>query len=299
MPASSDPATDPPADAAPDLVLAGTYPTAEDAADRGLVILAMGWPYWLVPGDGRFELRVEPGAEAGAREQLARYERESAGWPPVPPPDDAARRRVSFLTPLLWAALTTAAFRQQHVHRGWTEAGALDAHAVLANGEWWRVATALFLHADLGHLLSNLVSGVLVFAAVITTLGRLRGWSLIALAACGGNLLTASLRSPDTVTSIGASTAIFAGFGLLTGRAVAAAAAPGRTWRWRSAFVPLASGLTLLAWLGAGGPRVDLGAHLAGFAAGGLLGALAQWTGLAGARSPREPAPQSQNRSPP
>ena len=157
----------------------------------------------------------------------------------------------------------------------WEELGALDARAVLARGEWWRLATALFLHADLGHLLSNLLSGIFVFSAVLTTLGRGRGWLLLALASVAGNLAAAVLHSRADYSSLGASTAIFAGLGLLTGRAIRFVRQIDHPHRWRGMLAPLAAGLALLGLYGAGGPEVDVVAHMTGFAAGGAIGFLA------------------------
>jgi hypothetical protein len=65
-----------------DLVEAGIYPTSEGGFEHGLVVLAMGQPYWLIPSEAGFRLLVEPGAFEEAREQLARFDRESVGWPP-------------------------------------------------------------------------------------------------------------------------------------------------------------------------------------------------------------------------
>jgi membrane associated rhomboid family serine protease len=240
----------------------------------------MGGSYWLDPAADGFRLLVEPAALAGVREQLARYDRESAGWPPPPVVEPRPSHPVEFFTPLLWAVTVLAAFQGQLRSGGaWVEAGALDGPAVFARGEWWRPATALWLHADIGHLGSNLLSGVLVFAAVATTLGRRRGWLLLALASFTGNLVVAALNFAGPHRSLGASTAVFAGLGLLTGRAIRrAAACAGHRHRWRGVFVPLASGLVLLGLYGAGDWQVDVVAHAAGFGAGLAAGLAAAGT---------------------
>src|SRR5690606_15365544 len=93
---------------------------------------------------------------------------------------------------------------------GWTAAGALDARALFERGEWWRPLTALFLHADAAHLLSNLMSGGFVLSAVLTTMGRWRGWLLLAVAAVTGNLAAAALHGTGEYRSLGASTGVFA-----------------------------------------------------------------------------------------
>jgi membrane associated rhomboid family serine protease len=261
--ATSDPVPD-------NLAEAGVYPTLTAGFEHGLVVLAMGQSYCLVPSDAGYRLLVEPPALEAVREQLAYYERESVGWPPRPVMEDLPVRRLGLFASLMWALTVLAVFCGQNEWSGLLEdAGALDTQAVFDHGEWWRPGTALFLHADLGHLVSNLLSGVFVFAAVGSTIGRRRGWLLLAIAAVAGNLAIAGLNYPGPYRSIGASTAVFAGLGLLTGRAIEVLR---RTHRWRALFVALAAGVTLLGLYGAGGTHTDVGAHATGFAAGLVLG---------------------------
>jgi len=255
-----------------DLVEVGVYSSAAEGSQHGLVILAMRHPYWLEPGGDSIRLLVEPAIATTARHQLACFDRESIGWPPRPLEPVAPVRRTHFVTPLLWSLLLLASFHAQARWPGLTAQGALDPAAMNQHGEWWRACTALFLHADTGHVISNAASGIFVFAAVTSTLGILRGWLLIGSAAVGANLTLALLAGAANYRSIGASTAVFAGLGVLTGQAVRAAWGPDRRARWRPALVPLVAGATLLALYGAGGVRVDLGAHVTGFAAGLILG---------------------------
>jgi len=156
----------------------------------------------------------------------------------------------------------------------------------------------LFLHADAGHVVSNALSGLLVFTAVLQTLGRLRGWLLIAAAALVGNLAVAAINYPAPYRSLGASTAIFAGVGLLTGRALRVVARSEHPHRWRALFVALASGLIVLALYGAGGVHIDLGAHVTGFIAGLAAGYLviAQPSGSPGPADARLRSDQQQRR---
>jgi membrane associated rhomboid family serine protease len=268
------PATDPPGDAAgpripEDLVEAGVYRTAEEGFDHGLAVLALGSPYWLVPGEAGFRLLVEPDALRAVRVELAEFDRESLGWPPKSEGDASPARGGDFATPLLWATVVYAVFFCQGLWPGRLEdAGALDARAVFGRGECWRPFTALFLHANFGHLISNLVSGYFTFVAVVSTVGRMRGWLLLVLASVTGNLAIAAAHYPGDYSSIGASTAIFAGLGLMTGRAIRLVPRSDRPHPWRAVFVPLAAGITLLGLFGAGGVDVDAGAHLTGFLAG-------------------------------
>ena len=270
---SPDPSDDTDGDPFPgDLAEAGVYPTAAEGFEHGLVVLAMGQPYWLLPSGGQFRLLVEPQALGAVLRELACYDRESIGWPPRPHAENPLRR-FELATPLLWALLVMASYCGQGLWPGRLEdAGALDAQAVFDRGEWWRLGTALFLHADLGHLVSNELSGVFAFSAVLSTMGRRRGWLLLALSSVTGNLAIAALNYPGPYRSLGASTAIFAGLGLLTGRAIRAVRRGGRPHRWQAVFAPFAAGITLLGLFGAGGIHIDVGAHATGFAAGLIWG---------------------------
>ena len=150
----------------------------------------------------------------------------------------------------------------------WFERGSADAERILV-GEIWRTVTALTLHADAGHLLANALFGALFLGAVCSALGAGVGCALVLLSGAGGNLLNALLQGSHHV-SVGASTAVFASVGLLSGLSVARRRQ--RRWPGRPWWVPIGAGLALLAMLGTTGDRVDLWAHLFGLLVGGVLG---------------------------
>jgi membrane associated rhomboid family serine protease len=254
---------------------AGTYSTQEEGFERGLVILSMGLAYWLVPSAGRYSLLVESEFADPVHEQIACFEREKVDWPPRAVVTQSLRWGRAMLTPLVWALVVLAVFDAQNASPGhWEAIGALDSRAVFRDGKVWRAATALFLHWDLEHLISNLIAGVFVFTSVISVIGIARGWLLLLLASVAGNLAVAAVHYPGSYRSLGASTAIFAGVGLLTGRAVRGIIQAVGPRHWRPVFIPLASGAALLGWFGAGGGDTDVAAHGAGFAAGLILGFL-------------------------
>ena len=94
------------------------------------------------------------------------------------------------------------------------------------------------------------------------------------------------MRAPDH-TAIGASTAVFAALGIVS------AFTRQRRWLQRDLrlrrLAPSGAGVLLLAYLGFGGERTDVGAHVAGFAVGLAIGwALARWLD----RVPRGPQAQ-------
>ena len=117
-------------------------------------------------------------------------------------------------------------------------------------GEWWRAVTALGLHADLGHIGSNLVAGSLFGFFLAEILGGGLAWLMILAAGAAGNAINALIQ-PATHTSIGASTAVFGAVGL-----IAVLALRYRPRRWRRGlrrWAPLAAGIMLLAFLGTEG----------------------------------------------
>jgi membrane associated rhomboid family serine protease len=249
----------------------GTYRTSAEAFDRAVVVLALGRDCWLVPEGERHRLLVESGAFEAMREQLARYERESARWPPAPLHPVSIGQKIDWHSPLYWAALVLTVFWAQGQWPQITALGALDAAAFVDRAEWWRALTALFLHANPDHILANLFTGIFIFPAALSNGGRVRGWTSLILASVLANAAIAVLSYPGPYRSIGASTAIFAALGLLTGHAIRRVAASRHPHRWRAMFVPLTAGLTVLALYGAGGQNVDVGAHAVGFVTGLVL----------------------------
>lgn len=148
--------------------------------------------------------------------------------------------------------------------------GVLSAAAV-DNGAWWLTITALTLHANIGHIVANSVSGALFGYAAGRYLGDGFAWFLILASGALGNLLNAWVR-PDTFYAIGASTACFAAAGLLCG------------FTWRKSFVkgasarlnymPIVGALALFVFMGVQGENTDVVGHLMGLVSGLVVGAL-------------------------
>jgi membrane associated rhomboid family serine protease len=167
-----------------------------------------------------------------------------------------------------------AAARRDAFSFDWIGAGAAQTGLML-QGEWWRAVTALCLHESGAHLLGNLVFGTVFLMLLSQVTGA--GVAALAMITAGaaGNVLSALVRSPEH-TSIGASTAIFAGIGLLAAvrqvRRRDDALSALRNW------VPVAGGLALLAFLGLSGENTDILAHVLGFGSGIAMGwVLARW----------------------
>ena len=161
----------------------------------------------------------------------------------------------------------------------WFARGAADAERIL-QGELWRTVTALTLHADVAHVLSNAVAAALFLSAVSSMVGAGLGGALVLLAGAGGNLVNALLHGSAHV-SVGASTAVFGAVGLLGSLGLTRRRRSALS-RWR-AWLPVAAALALLGMLGSSGQRVDIWAHLFGLLVGAVLGLL---IGLVAPRAP-------------
>jgi len=161
----------------------------------------------------------------------------------------------------------------------WFERGSADAQRIL-QGELWRTVTALTLHADVAHALSNAIAVALFLSAVSSMMGVGLACALVLLAGAGGNFANAFMHGSPHV-SVGASTAVFGAVGLL-GSLVTTRRRRSALSRWR-AWLPVAAALALLGMLGSSGPRVDIWAHLFGLLVGAVLGIL---IGLVPPRAP-------------
>ena len=243
------------------------------AVEMGLVLTAVGIPYRLEERIDGWTLLVAGADAHRAVEELAGYLDEQAEHAPPPPPapavDDGRWGVAGFLL-VIWAVpflQGQASFGADMLVAGRMHAGAVEA------GEWWRTITALTLHGDAGHILSNSAFGAFFGLYVARGLGSGVGWLLVVLAGALGNGANALIQA-DAFRSIGASTATFGALGLFS----AVAWVRGEIRRgsgWRRSLAPLFAGFALLVWTGTGGENTDVAAHLTGFAAGALLGAMA------------------------
>ncbi len=254
------------------------------AREWSTVLLAKDVPHWtaeLAEGTAVFVSAEDADL---ARSQIAAYNNEQRR-------EAEAMRDVRPLPEMkgsAWPGLALAALVLSAIH--WWKVTRLpdlghrwarDGVEIFQSGEWWRAFTALLVHADLPHLLGNLTFGTMLMWFVLHAYGRRLGWIWVSLAGILGNLAVAAFFFPQRFGGIGASTAVFAAVGLLVVHGMIWSHGGHGMRRHRSWLAPLGGGLALLGVFGSGGDdnlKVDLAAHLAGFAAGILVGApLAAW----------------------
>jgi len=246
----------------------GRYVRGSDANAAALVLASAGISSRLAPLSGAIALLVAEEDALRAGYELAEYDRENRRRPApaLRPLREGVDAALAYATVLI--VIYVASVRQLFGF-DWLAAGSAEAGQIRA-GEIWRTLTALTLHADLGHIASNVFAGAMLGLYLAQFLGPGLTWLAILLAGGLGNGLNA-LAVPPQHDSIGASTSVFAALGLLAAlvwrEGLTNWAARGlRSWR------PLAAGVMLLAFLGFGGERTDFGAHIAGFALGVLGG---------------------------
>jgi rhomboid protease GluP len=260
--------------------------TRAAAEQQALVLAAVGISSRLVMADDAATLYVSPLEAARARRELSSYARENAPTRRPLLPAVAALYRVEGA--LAYCAVLLfffAAARRHALSVDWVADGAAQA-GLIQDGAWWRTITALCLHLELDHLMSNLAFGAVAGVLVAQLLGTGLGWLAILLAGALGNGLNAALHGAGH-TAIGASTAVFGALGILSGHAWTSRPVPwrGGIRRW----APIGAGIMLLAFLGFGGERTDIGAHVMGFAVGAAMGFA---LGRAGHRMPHGPDAQ-------
>ena len=219
-------------------------------------------------------IKVSSLHEKKALREIAAFMEENSDWPPHRPQKKTPLPVLTKYQPptiLMMGALViffliTGPWSANSV---WFSNGAVSGKQILENGQWYRLVTALTLHADVVHLFGNIIIGGLLAHFLCRLLGNGLGWFLILTSGTLGNLMNIILHG-SSHNSVGFSTAVFGTIGILSGYQ----AANRRTGAMKEILLPLAAGAGLLAFLGSGGPRTDLGAHFFGLLAGAVIGGL-------------------------
>ena len=192
-----------------------------------------------------------------------------------------AKRRAMLTGALLAANLVLFVVSAATQRSPWSglgdimENGALWGPAVDVGGEWWRLFTSGFLHANILHVGFNALLLGLLGAPLERSLGVVR-FAVLYLAALLAGSLGALLASPRALT-IGASGAVFG----LMGAHLMASRATGRRARDSGVMGLLVLNLVTTFLI----PNISIGGHIGGLA-GGLL---ASWILLAPDRRGKVP----------
>jgi len=243
--------------------------TRAEAELRASALMVGGVQCSLVPIGDAFGIYVEEVNVGRACEQLAIYK---SAFTLVNPATRGIRKvKHGLLGSILYVVVLVAFFLAHQLGAfsiDWLAKGSSQA-GVIVEGAWWRTITSLTLHAEFGHLLGNLIFGVVAGYFVAQCFGSGLAWFLIVLAGSLGNGLNAFIHFPEH-TAIGASTGLFGALGILSGYSHGSNFAPWRHGlrRW----VPIAAGITLLSFLGFGGENTDVLGHIMGFGVGVAIG---------------------------
>ena len=197
---------------------------------------------------------------------LRQYHQENRGWPlrqALPWP----HTHFDWIA-VTWGAVLAWFFWLESVNPDFSRAGIMDTSAVLS-GQWWRVFTAITLHADIAHLAGNLSLGILLFGLAMGRFGTGVGLLAAFLAGAAGNLASLFLNAKPFY-GLGASGMVMGALGMLSAQTLRWGGESRGTLKQRLAGV--AAGIMLFTLYGVA-PGTDLAAHLGGFAAGLLLGA--------------------------
>jgi rhomboid protease GluP len=246
----------------------------QQAEQWSLVLRAANIPSAIEFERHSWVVKVSHLHEKEALREIAAYMEENSDWPPDRPKKKIPLPVLTKYQPptiLMMGALIILYIISGPWVGGsdWFVQGAVSGKQILEHGQWYRLVTGLTLHADVVHLVGNVLIGGVLVHFLCRLLGHGLGWFLILASGTIGNFANILMHG-TTHNSVGFSTAIFGTIGILSGYQ----AINKRSTTWKEVLLPLAAGAGLLALLGTGGPRTDLGAHLFGLLTGAVLGAL-------------------------
>lgn len=263
----------------------GSFASVDQAFEHSLVLLALGSGYRIQPAvemAGVYELEAPVTSEGIARKELRAYQSECQQQSAVT--SHGIDHDFGVAVFLIWAIALLVSYKVQVVLPQWQDIGMNSSIDLMHHGQWWRPLTSLFLHADLGHLLANIVTGGL-FATVLSRMwGPAICWLAIILCGAVGNAANCFLQYPDAAFSIGASTSVMAALGLLCAHGTYCALIHrDQSGSLRHIIVPLAAGIALFGLTGnSSDPDVNVLGHACGFVAGLLIGLPITWRVLSG-----------------
>lgn len=237
----------------------------QEALSCSLVLSSAGISHRHTKTSGKLVLTVAAKNAAESDFQLKAYRDENKNWPPGPvAPDGEFTQALQPPTLLLVGslALLYTVTGPWTANSPWFSHGAGDANAILNNSQYYRLITALTLHADAVHLLGNCLFGGFLFHFFCKLTGNGLGLFSMLFTATLANYLNTALHG-NTHLFVGFSTAVFAIIGMLS-----MISRRHRTEKRYLRILPFMAGAALLAMIGSSGERTDLGAHFFGLLCG-------------------------------
>jgi rhomboid protease GluP len=224
-------------------------------------------------------LIVEENDFARALEVIKQYQLENLRWPWQ---QKIFHQEISFdWGSLAWVLVMCLFFWLSERSANFRDAGMMNSAAV-SRGEWWRLFTAISLHADAGHLASNAGIGFVLLGLAMGRYGTGVGLLAAYLAGAFGNVVP-WLIDRNHHQSLGASGMVMGCLGLLAVQSFSLMKRDVNPVRF--AVAGLAAGLMLFVLMGLS-PGTDVAAHFGGFLAGVFFGALLAFAPRLGRSTP-------------
>lgn len=234
--------------------------------DWSLVLASQGMEAVIARTDQGWGLIVAEGDYERAQAVLRQYRLENRGWrwkQQLP-----GSGLVFHWGALVWVAAMSAFYYWTMVAFPQLQSAGMMESGKVAEGQWWRLFTAITLHENLEHLGANLVTGGLLMGLAMARYGP--GVAMLAafLAGAAGNCADLLVYSGGS-QSLGASGMVTGALGLLSVHSFS-------LWRKYPAARVLvrrgaAGGFLILVLLGFA-PGTDMAAHVGGFLAGAVFG---------------------------
>jgi rhomboid protease GluP len=233
------------------------------AMDWSLVLVSQGIESIIERNDTGWELLLPMGEYEHAVAILRQYQRENRHW---------SWQRQVFKGGLVfdWASISWVMlllfFAWLSPAYNFKARGILDIAAV-NHGQWWRIFTAIWLHADVEHLSTNAAIGFVLLGLTMGRFGSGTGLLGAYLAAVSANAIEC-LMPAEPHYSLGASAMVMGSLGILATQSFFLWHTPyGRKY----VLTAVAAGLMLFVLFGLA-PGTDIVAHFGGFVIGLALG---------------------------
>ncbi len=244
-----------------------TARSRREAMDWSLVLASQGISATILNTEETWSLAVDDRDFHRAQASIRQYCLENRGWrwkQKLP----GSSGLIFHWGSLLWVAGISGMYY-------WTmtrfpdlqRLGLMDS-TLVKKGEWWRIFTAVTLHADLRHLAGNASTGALLLGLAMARYGFGVALLVAFLAGAAGNV-GGLILFPDHHQSLGASGMVMGALGLLAVQSFS-------LWRkfrpGQNILIRAVLAATLLLILMGFSPGTDVVAHVGGFFAGAIFG---------------------------